>query len=601
MLRRALLHPAPLSVARERTVALGSLYALGAVLGLVTIALAPAASPEVLPLAVTFAVGFPVAGAILVVGQRLASWLFHPLLASGTAIIAFSCWLSGPGTTMVTYAAALIWVALYAGYFFSLAAAAIHVSFAIVSYAVVLSVLGQPFGVEVTGLAGVMVVVAGVTNWLSNVRSLSQIDPLTGVANRRGLDLILHDVMIEASAHDTALAVGMLDLDDFRHFNEVRGRAAGDRLLTACVVAWRRELPDGVTLTRFDGDEFVVVLPGYGLRAAREVLDGLRQTVPRPHTCSAGVAAWVPGDTQSLLLARADTALYGAKQDGRNRVNVLGDDSEVATELLTAIDAGELEVDYQPIYSLPDGRLSGVEALVRWRHPERGLLPPLDFIDVAERTGVIHALGRFVIDTACEQLSRWRGDAPDAAALTMAINVSPVQLEHPRLAGDLRHALERFELPPDSIVIEITESALTDDETLVGDLLWRLRRTGVRLAMDDFGTGHSSLARLRELPFDILKIDRAFVSTIGDDGDALLEAIVGVSRSLGLETVAEGVETPRQLRFVADYGCTRAQGFLLGRPQAADAIGALLSAGGRVPITAGATAIPGNGEVLRLP
>lgn len=234
-------------------------------------------------------------------------------------------------------------------------------------------------------------------------------------------------------------------------------------------------------------------------------------------------ASW----SQSMLIGRADTALYG-----------------------------HMELHYQPIHSLSDGRLEAVEALVRWRHPVRGLVSPVEFIPVAERTGVIHPLGRWVIDTACEQLHRWRTQLPQAADLSIAINVSPSQLPHVRLVEDLRDALERYRLPPAPVVIEITESAFAHETVDAGAALADLQRLGVRLAMDDFGTGHSSLTRLRELPFDSIKIDQSFIAILGDAGDPLVEGIVGVARSLGLETVAEGIEETSQMRFAARYGCT---------------------------------------------
>lgn len=515
-------------------------------------------------------------GSLVLFGHRLPTAWLHVIVAGAILATSIAQWEDGTGVSATSYTLLYVWMALYVGYFFSMAAAGGHLALLMLANWIVLTSFDGDHQLEFLVLAGSVCVVAGVTNWLSFSNEVSRVDPLTGIPNRRGLDRVLQAAMRAAEAADAALVVGLLDLDDFRRVNDHRGHDGGDRLLVACVAAWQTLLPPGATVARYDGDGFVVVAPGHRLREAQELVERLRVAVPARQTCSAGLAAWEHGDTQSMLIGRADTALYAAKREGGDCLRLVGVESELAAELVAAISDGQMELHYQPIYSLPDGRIEAVEALVRWRHPSRGLVAPDEFIPLAERTGAIHSLGRWVTDTACEQLQWWRTRLPEAADLSVAINVSPSQLPYARLVDDLHDALERLRLLPSAVIVEITESAFGHDTVDAGAVLADLRGLGVRLAMDDFGTGHSSLARLRALPFDMIKIDRSFVAMLGADGDPMFGAIVELASSLGLETVVEGIEESSQLGLVAGYGCTRAQGFLLGRPQPADAITELL-------------------------
>jgi diguanylate cyclase (GGDEF)-like protein len=254
--------------------------------------------------------------------------------------------------------------------------------------------------------------VGGVTNWMSYRRVPSRLDALTGLPGHRGLADVLELRMDEARESDTPLTVGLLDLDDFSNVNRAEGAPAGDRLLRDCVAQWQEHLPADATLARRGSDEFVAVLPGYGLSEGRELVETLRSGLDAPVTCSAGVTAWADDDTQSLLLARADTALYAAKVAGRDRTEVAGEDTEWLAELYRALRRDEIVVHYQPIHAVDDGRLVALEGLVRWEHPERGLLTPAAFLATAEAGGAIHLLGRRVLHLACAELRRWRDRTP---------------------------------------------------------------------------------------------------------------------------------------------------------------------------------------------
>lgn len=566
-LRDVALRPTPIGGAREQAYALAAMFVAGSLLAALSMVVPVRGELELGVRTAIWLLGVPVGYLLVIRGDQLPRWAFHPLLAAGSVTVAALAWSTGPGTTPVAYATLLVWVALYAGYFFSLAGAAVHGVIAVACYAAVLVRLDQPFGVELFTLAGVAAVVGGVAHWLSHARAQSEVDALTGVANRRGLARQLEHLMADAAANRTPLSLALIDIDDFRRVNRRAGPGSGDQLLVACAQRFTENLPEGGYLARYGGDEFVVVLPGYRLSRAREIVDRLRSDGPAGHSYSAGVAAWAPGDTQSLLVSRADSALYNAKHGGRGFTAVVGHDPDAAAELWSALDAGELELLYQPIHELPQGRLVAVEALVRWAHPVHGWLEPARFIRAAEHSGAIHALGRWVAHEACRQVERWRA-MPGWADLGVAINLSTTQLSHPDLVTDLRNALEATGLAPSALTIELTEGAFEGDVDRITQLLTELTSLGLKLAMDDFGTGHSSLARLRSLPFDVLKIDRSFVSGTGDAAPdaALLPAIVAVAQSLGLDTVAEGVEDERQLAFVTEHGCTRAQGFLLDRP-----------------------------------
>jgi diguanylate cyclase (GGDEF)-like protein len=567
-----LLHPAPANGKRVRVVALGGMLAFGGVLGLLAQPAGTGRGLPTAPLSVISALAV-LSGVVLARNwARLPTWGYHPAVALATASICLCVWLVGPGSAGLAVATPLLMAALYAGFFFSLAAAAAHGMFAMAALSLALNLYGQPVLFEVILVAGVSGAIAVFSHRLAHGRARTEIDPLTGAYNRRGLERVLADAATRADATAVPLSVALLDLDDFKRHNDRYGHEEGDVVLMASVAAWQQMLPPDAGLARLGGDEFVVVLPDLGLSAARRLLDAMRRAVPDPVRCSAGVAAWRPGDTQSLVLGRADTALYAAKESGRDRTSVVGDESARAAEVWDALERGEFTLHYQPVTLLGTGQIAGVEALVRWQHPVEGLLGPGEFLPVAERCGAIHALGRWVLDETCRQVRTWRDTMPGAAHLAAGVNVSTTQLHRAEFVDDVAAALRRHHLAPRVLTLEITEEAFEGAPEHLADLAWGLRELGVYLAMDDFGTGHSSLARLQDLPFNVLKIDRSFIAGLqpGQQSERVFDAIVALAESLGMRTVAEGIETAAQLEVVSRSRCTWAQGFALGRPMPAE-------------------------------
>jgi predicted signal transduction protein with EAL and GGDEF domain len=357
------------------------------------------------------------------------------------------------------------------------------------------------------------------------------------------------------------------------------------------------------TAARLGGDEFAVLLEDLAdKREATEVADRVLAALQRPLMIagramfvgvSIGIAFDLPGTDSDQLLRNADLAMYTAKSRGKGRYEIFEPEMhatavrrlEMEAELRRALDGGELVVYYQPIVALATRRMSGVEALVRWQHPDRGLLPPSVFIGLAEETGLIHQLGRQVLETACAQVRRWQVQHPRHATLSVSVNLSPRQLTSDVVVQEVRDALDVSGLPASSLVLEITEGVMMHDTEATIQRLRALKALGVRLAVDDFGTGYSSLSYLQRFPIDILKIDRSFVAAIdsGQDEYSLARAIVSLARSLHLQAVAEGVETQAQEDALRELRCDLAQGYYLAVPQGAEAVGAMLRDAGIFP------------------
>ena len=327
---------------------------------------------------------------------------------------------------------------------------------------------------------------------------------------------------------------------------------------------------------------------------ANRVLSALQQpfTVARREvfvSASVGIAFDTPGTQSDQLLRNADLAMYTAKRRGKARYEIFQpemhtaamDRLEIEADLRRALDRGELTLRYQPIVALGMGRISGLEALIRWEHPERGVLAPDLFVPLAEETGLIGELGRQVLASACAQARRWQLEHPTDPPLRVSVNLSPRQLQDDALAEQVPGALGASGLPPSALVLEITESAMMHDTESAVRKLHALKDLGVRLAVDDFGTGYSSLSYLQRFPIDILKIDRSFVSGIESDDEklSLVRAIVSLAQTLRLQTVAEGVETARQAEVVTRLGCDLAQGYHLAPPMDAEVLGEVLHRG----------------------
>jgi diguanylate cyclase (GGDEF)-like protein/PAS domain S-box-containing protein len=417
-------------------------------------------------------------------------------------------------------------------------------------------------------------------------------DPLTGLPNRRLLmDRLEHALRSRQGAGTSLL---FLDVDDFKTVNDTLGHDVGDQVLKVVAERLVRAVRPGDTVARLSGDEFAVVLEdavdGHTPDAvATRILAAVALPIEVPGhrlalTLSIGTAIAGSSASAADLLRNADFAMYAAKQAGRAQYRryapedraTAADEARLASDLPGAVTRGELRLHYQPIVDLRSGAIRGVEALVRWQHPERGLLPPGGFIPIAEQTGSIVEIGEWVLDTACRALKAWQLEMP---TLSMAVNLSGRQLESPKLMAYVRDALRENGIDPACLVLEVTETVLLADPTAVVKLEG-LRALGVRLAIDDFGTGYSSISYLRRFPVDILKIDREFIDGADSpDGLKLLRGIAQLGRLVGLELIAEGIERAEQIAPILAAGCHEGQGFLFARPVDAAALAALLNGG----------------------
>ncbi|MDX2221006.1 MAG: EAL domain-containing protein [Burkholderiales bacterium] len=427
------------------------------------------------------------------------------------------------------------------------------------------------------------------------IAHMAQHDTLTGLPNR----LLLKDRIAQAIFHaqrgKLKVAVMFIDLDRFKNINDSLGHEAGDRLLQTVAKRIRTCLREGDTVSRLGGDEFVIVLPEvHGSHDVSIVAAKILETLSQPYhlqgqdlhaSASIGVALFPEdGEDADTLMRNADAAMYHAKDSGRANYQFFTEHMNVAAqrrltleaELRRALDRNELTLAYQPVYALANGRLVGAEALLRWRHPERGLVSPGDFISVAEDSGLIHLIGEDVLRAACVQARLWQDQG---LAIQLSINVSVHQLRRKAFLDQLRTILAATSVDPGLLELEITESLIVEDASEALKTLKTLDELGVRLAIDDFGTGYSGLSYLKRFPIDTVKIDQSFIRDISIDADdaAIVRAIVAMAKSLKLSVVAEGVETGEQLAFLSSLGCDFAQGYLLGRPMDAEAMTAMIA------------------------
>ncbi|MCW2958133.1 MAG: diguanylate cyclase, partial [Solirubrobacterales bacterium] len=410
-------------------------------------------------------------------------------------------------------------------------------------------------------------------------------DQLTHLPNRALFLDRLGQALTRLGRHRSALAVIFCDLDRFKVVNDSLGHDAGDRLLVDVAARLSGALRAGDTAARFGGDEFVILCEDIsGEQQAIEVAERLAGALRAPFTLgseevfvhtSMGISlATDAGARPEALIRDADAAMYRAKDRGGGIYEVFDDDMraralrrlQVEHSLHRAIGRGELEVHYQPQVHMATGALCGVEALVRWQHPDRGLLSPDHFIPAAEETGIIHALGLHVLEVACRQAASWQAHGPQA--VQMSVNLSPRQCLHPDLVTMVADVLVETGADPALLCLEVTETAVLEDLTAMGAVLQALKGLGLTLAIDDFGTGYSSLRALQRLPFDVVKIDRSFVSGLhhSDQEAAIVAAVISLSHALGKRTVAEGVEEVAQVERLRGLGCDVGQGYHYARP-----------------------------------
>ena len=418
----------------------------------------------------------------------------------------------------------------------------------------------------------------------AQIAHMAHHDALSGLPNRVLFRERLEQEVRRLECLGGWLAVLCLDLDNFKNVNDTLGHPAGDLLLQAVAQRLRGCVRDGEMVARLSGDEFAVLQPTSDQPLAAQALaERLVKALSAPYdiggqrvVISASVgAALAPTDGHDAddLLKKADVALYRAKADGRSCSRFFAPEMQAQLQSRLAMEADlrdvleqrQLELFYQPLFDLRQDRVCGFEALLRWRHPERGLVPPDQFIPVAEATGLIVPIGEWVLRRACADAAGWPSD------MKVAVNLSPLQFTSPQLSMAVSDALAQAGLAASCLELEVTESVLLQDSEVVLGLLHELRGMGLRIALDDFGTGYSSLSYLRSFPFDKIKIDQSFVRalTAGAGSAAIVDAIVTLASSLGMTTTAEGVETAEQLGQVRRAGCTEAQGYHLGRPRPA--------------------------------
>lgn len=424
---------------------------------------------------------------------------------------------------------------------------------------------------------------------LQHVQDLAERDSLTGAANRRMFQLSLERVLAtgrEPVRQDVVTSVLFIDLDDFKVVNDTLGHAAGDALLVAVTERIARLVRGNDLVARLGGDEFAVLTDDSpDLKRSRSMAERLVGELRAPYligdhhvtvTASIGIASGRAATDAADVVRNADVAMYMAKASGKAGFAVfdpgmhaaIRDRHELAAALQRAVELDQLRLEYQPIVDLATGGLRGVEALVRWEHPDRGTIPPGQFIEIAEENGSILPIGRWVLRQACEQTGRWQRDGRTPTEMFLSVNVSAREVQQPGFVEGVRDTLREAGLEPERLVLEITETALLRATPSTTATLGALRRLGVRIVIDDFGTGYFSLSHLRQFPVDALKIAREFVQG-GDSASrssALAGAIVALGRSLGIETVAEGIETAGQAERMRDLGCTYGQGHYFGFP-----------------------------------
>lgn len=421
-----------------------------------------------------------------------------------------------------------------------------------------------------------------------DIRHMAYYDPLTSLPNRQLFNELLHMALAQAHRHnhDRMLAVLFLDLDRFKVINDTLGHPIGDQLLQA--VAHRLKQccrRDRDTVSRRGGDEFIILLPELdnsheAVRVAKKIIDAFSEPFILPeHELFIGTCIGISlfpedGSDGETLVKNADMAMYRAKEDGRNRYHLYNQTMDVQASrrlvmensLRWALQKGEFFLNYQPQVNVKTGRIICTEALIRWQHPDLGLIPPKQFIPLAEETGLIVQLGEWVLRTACAQNKAWQNE--NLPPVRVAVNISPRQFQNHKLAETVEKVLAETEMEPSWLELEVTEGTMLQDIDTTIHTLRRLSNLGVRISIDDFGTGYSSLSYIKKLPIHTLKIDQSFVSdlTVNSDDAAIASAIINMAQTLKLNVVAEGVEAVEQVKFLGTLNCPEMQGFYFSKP-----------------------------------
>jgi diguanylate cyclase (GGDEF)-like protein len=454
---------------------------------------------------------------------------------------------------------------------------------------------------EVTHFVGVINDITEAKHYERRLQHQAHHDPLTGLANRT----LLHDRLgfaIEHTVREHSLgAVAFLDLDNFKYINDTFGHEAGDMVLREIAERLREGVRDDDTVARVGGDEFVLVInnePSAGHVA--DLVERIRHRVSAPvvvddNDILPGVSIGVSlfprdGDSADRVMRAADAAMYHAKTMGKNNWQFYSPELNQAVHeqllleasLSRAIHDDEMVVGYQPKVDLRTGKVVGAEALVRWSHPDKGMILPGRFIPVAEETGLIVPLGMLVLSKVCETLKAMQAEGVED--FVISVNLSARQLRQRQFVHRLGEMLDRYQIDPASLELEVTESQLMDQPADAVDALTQLKALGVRLSIDDFGTGYSSLSYLQKFPVDFIKIDRSFLSDIGRDGNSVItRAIIALGHGLQMKVIAEGVETREQISFLRDYGCDQMQGFYFSPALPRDSLRQMVSADTRLP------------------
>ena len=507
---------------------------------------------------------------VLLWGQRLQLWQFHLMVVVATLQITVSVYEAANPATAVSIATLYVFIACVA-FFVAWPIAALQLALAV---ACCMTAVGlAPTVPWWSGLAvsGSMVGLGVVIAILGRMVSSAEMDDITGLPNRRGFDRLLGVAISRVQLGGPRPAIALVCVDGYGAIHEEFGSQAGDELMQQIVASWRVALDPEHVLARRGVDEFTVLLPGVTEEDAVSVVDRMRAAIAR--SCSAGVAAWQPGEVASLTVARADTALRRAKRSGRNRTMVESvNQPPLAVELRNALDAGTVDVRYQPIVDLDDGRVVGVEALVRWTPASHPGLAAAEVVSIAEETNLIATLGHYVLRRACLD-ARWMQQHAPCPKLYLSANVSGLELVEEGYATRVFGILNETGWAANRFILEVTESVLDVDRPSSIAALQELRAGGVKIAIDDFGTGYSSLSRLQVLPTDFLKLDASFIAAVtppSPEVPPLLQAVAALAEALHLPVVAEGVETVEQLAVLRRLGLNLAQGFYFGEAQTPD-------------------------------